>query len=144
MADGDAIDEHIAVWEHLSKAGFIDGSYTYTAGNELPSSAPTNPYARYLRLNYDGIYGTASAGTPNSPRHNLKIGNQIPSDLLFEIDRKTDDGSPTSGSFQFSNYDGGGSGGVAPTGSAGCYSAGPPVNWVVTTSIPNCGAASLF
>jgi len=26
---GGAVDEQIAVWEHLSKAGFINGSYTY-------------------------------------------------------------------------------------------------------------------
>jgi type II secretory pathway pseudopilin PulG len=144
IADGDAIDEQIAVWEHLSKAGFIAGSYTYTAGAELPSSVPTNSYARHLRLNYDGIYGTGVASAPNVRRHNLKLGNQIPSDLLFEIDRKTDDGLPTSGVFQFSSYDGGGNGGVAPTGPAGCYSAGPPFNWVAATPIRNCGAASIF
>ena len=33
---GDAIDEHIAVWDHLSKAGFINGSYTYAAVPRLP------------------------------------------------------------------------------------------------------------
>ena len=26
---GGTIDEHVAVWEHLSKAGFVNGSYTY-------------------------------------------------------------------------------------------------------------------
>jgi prepilin-type N-terminal cleavage/methylation domain-containing protein len=31
---GATIDEHVAVWEHLSKAGFINGSYTYAAGAE--------------------------------------------------------------------------------------------------------------
>jgi Tfp pilus assembly protein PilE len=144
IADGEAIDEHIAVWEHLSKAGFIDGSYTYAAGVELPSSVPTNPYGRYLRLIYDGLYGAGTASAPNSPRHNLKMGNQIPSDILLEIDRKTDDGLPISGTFQFSSYDGGGSGGIAPTGLTGCYSSGPQVIWIATTSIPNCDAASLL
>ena len=34
------IDEDIAAWEHLSKAGFINGSYLYTAGaGETPASA---------------------------------------------------------------------------------------------------------
>src|SRR5258706_4315233 len=32
IALGDLADEHIAVWEHLSKAGFINGNYTYGAG----------------------------------------------------------------------------------------------------------------
>ena len=33
---GDAIDEHIAVWDHLSHAGFINGSYTYAVLPEPP------------------------------------------------------------------------------------------------------------
>ena len=140
IADGDTIDEHIAVWEHLSKTGFINGSYTYAAGAELPSSAPTNPYARYLRLNYDGAYGACGA----TLRHNIKTGNQIPSDILAEIDRKTDDGLATSGSFQFSAYDGGGTGATPPVGSGTCYAAGTPALWAATPPIPNCGGTGLF
>jgi prepilin-type N-terminal cleavage/methylation domain-containing protein len=147
IADGDTIDEPIAAWEHLSKSGFVNGNYTYAPFPESPGSAPTNPYARYLRLSYDGIYGTGVAGTPNTLRHNIKTGNQVPSDLLAEIDRKSDDGVPTSGSFQFSVYDGGGAGGaVAPTatGAGGCYALGPPVIWVATPPSPNCGGAGLL
>lgn len=144
IADGDTVDEQIAVWEHLSKSGFINGSFTYSAGAETPASAPTNPYARYLRLAYDGIYGIGTTAAPGVLRHNIKTGNQIPSDLLAEIDRKSDDGVPTSGSFQFSIYDGGGTGPVAPTGSGGCYQAGPPVIWTATPPNPNCGGAGLL
>ena len=135
-AGGGAIDEHIAVWEHLSKAGFINGSYTYAAGNETTTTAATNPYARYLRLIYDTAYGT---GTP-AARHNLKTGNQVPSDILAEIDRKIDDGNPVGGTFQFSLYDGGGGNGTAPT-PANCYTA---TAWNAATVEPNCGGASLF
>src|SRR5262245_44182681 len=60
-AGGGAIDEHIAVWEHLSKAGFINGSYTYAAIPETTNSAPSNPYARYLQLVYDNSYGAVAA-----------------------------------------------------------------------------------
>lgn len=137
---GGAIDEHIAAWEHMSKAGFINGSYTYAAGAETTASAPTNPYARYLRLIYDNVYGT---GTP-ATRHNLKTGNQIPSDILAEVDRKIDDGVATGGSFQFSAYDGGGTGGTAPTGSASCYAAAAPNNWTAASPVTNCGGSSLF
>jgi prepilin-type N-terminal cleavage/methylation domain-containing protein len=144
IASGGAIDEHIAVWEHLSKAGFINGSYTYAAGAETTASAPTNPYARYLRLSYDGVYGTGTTGAPLTARHNLKTGNQIPSDILAEVDRKIDDGVATSGTFQFSAYDGGGTGGVAPTGSGSCYAAATPNNWIAANPVTNCGGASLF
>lgn len=131
--------EYITAWEHLSKAGFINGSYTYAAAPETNLSAPTNPYARYLRIIYDNVYGT---GTPAN-RHNLKSGNQIPSDLMAEIDRKIDDGNPVGGTFQFSVYDGGGSGGVAPVGGAAnqCYLA---TTWSSATVDTNCGGSSLF
>jgi prepilin-type N-terminal cleavage/methylation domain-containing protein len=137
---GATIDEHIAAWDHLSKAGFITGSFTYAAAPETPASAPTNPYARYLRLIYDNIYGTN--GGP--ARHNLKTGNQIPSDILAEVDRKIDDGVATGGAFQFSTYDGGGTGGSAPTGAGSCYAAAAPNNWVAANPVTNCGGASLF
>ena len=138
---GGAIDEHIAAWEHLSKAGFINGSYTYAAGAESTASAPTNPYARYLRIAYDSAYGTAAPAP--ALRHNLKTGNQVPSDLLAEIDRKIDDGNPLGGTFQFTTYDGGGGGGVAPQGGAAnqCYSG---TAWSAATVDTNCGGASLF
>jgi prepilin-type N-terminal cleavage/methylation domain-containing protein len=141
IAGGDVIDEQIAVWEHLSRAGFINGSYTYTAGAETTASAPTNPYGRYLQMIYDNVYD----GTPTT-RHNLKTGNEIPSDLLAEVDRKIDDGSATGGSFRFSAYPGQSTGGgTAPTGSGGCYAAPPaPPNWVSNAPVPVCGGTSLF
>ncbi len=90
---------------------------------------------------YDNVYaGTATA------RHNLKTGNQIPSDILAEVDRKIDDGVADGGTFRFSVYAGQTSGGgTAPTGAAAatCYvaAAGP---WNAATPVNNCGAASLF
>ena len=140
---GAAINEYIAVWEHLSKAGFINGSYTYAAGNETNTSTATNPYARYLRLVYDNAYATgveAGTDTTLAKRHNLKTGNQVPSDILAEIDRKIDDGNPVGGTFQFSLYAGGGGNGTAPT-AADCYSG---TAWNAATVRTNCGGASLF
>ena len=131
-------DEYIAVWEHLSRSGFINGSYTYNESPEISSSAPTNPYGRYLRVIYDAVYGTGGGAA----RHNIKSGNQIPSDIMAEIDRKIDDGNPVGGVFQFSTYDGGGTGGTAPTGGAAgqCF-----VGMVWTApSVTNCGGASLL
>ena len=139
IAGGGTIDEHVAAWDHLSKAGFINGSYTYAVVPETNASAPTNPYARYLRVIYDNNYA-ANAG---ALRHNLKTGNQIPSDIMAEIDRKIDDGNPIGGTFQFSTYNGGGAGGVAPVGGAAnqCYVGTAWSSAVVDT---NCGGTSLF
>lgn len=143
IAGGDAIDEHIAAWEHLSRAGFINASYAYAVSPETETSAPTNPYARYLRLIYDNAYGTGTSET----RHNLKTGNQIPSDMLAEVDRKIDDGVATSGTFQYSAYDGGGGGDdddKAPEGSGKCYQAAAVNNWTANKPRANCGGAGLF
>jgi len=134
---GGTIDEHIAVWDHLSHAGFINGSYTYALLPETPATAPANPYVRYIQVIYDNAYGT---GAP-ALRHNIKTGNQIPSEILSEIDRKIDDGNPVGGVFQFSPYNGG-AGGTPPTGGAAgqCYVG---TTWTAPT-VSNCGAASLL
>jgi len=132
------IEEHIAVWEHLSRAGFVNGSYTYAAA-EGPASVPTNPYVRYIQVMYDNAYGPDPAPVPPpAVRHNIKTGNQIPSDILAEIDRKVDDGNPVGGVFQFSVYNGG-AGGTAP-GGATCLTGG---TWTAPL-IANCGGASLL
>lgn len=138
--NGATINEHVAVWEHLSKSGFINGSYTMNGlatTTEAAGSAPTNPYAMYMRLIYDAVYDPAGQS-----RHNLKTGNQIPSDILAEVDRKVDDGIATGGSFRFSAFT---ASGAAPIGSGvgGCYTAATGV-WAVQPPVTNCGGASLF
>jgi len=137
---GATIDEQIAVWEHLSRAGFINGSYTYAAAPETTSSAPTNPFGRYLQMIYDNVYDPPASAV----RHNLKTGNQIPSDILAEIDRKIDDGSATAGSFRFSAYPGQTGAGTPPVGSGSCYLAAAPNGWVANAPVPVCGGTSLF
>lgn len=137
---GATIDEHIAAWEHLSKAGFVNANYAYAPSPETTTSAPTNPYSRFLKLAYDNAYG---AGTSDMA-HNVKTGNQIPSGILAEVDRKIDDGLATSGAFRFSSYDGGGSGGTAPAGAGACYAASGNTLWSSTSPVDNCGGASLL
>jgi prepilin-type N-terminal cleavage/methylation domain-containing protein len=123
--------EATLAWEHLSKAGFINGTYTCAAAVSQATS-PTNPYGSFLEIAYDTSYGNAGAAS----RHNLKTGAQIPSDILGEIDRKIDDGNALQGSFRAEV-----GGGVDAT-TTNCYS-GPGV-WVSTSPGANCGGASLF
>jgi len=133
-AAGSAVREDIAAWEHLSRAGFITG--TYTAGTTYTiSSAPVNPYAMFLVLHHDNSYADTGVA-PGRP--NLKTGNQIPADLLAEIDRKIDDGNARLGSFRFSGHS---AAGTAPVESS-CHDNGV---WRITGAVePNCGATSLF
>ncbi|MDP2828564.1 MAG: prepilin-type N-terminal cleavage/methylation domain-containing protein [Sulfuricellaceae bacterium] len=134
-------NESLAVWDQLGKAGFINGAYTYVAGAAI-SDANTlkNPYAGFLQLIYDNQYGDESG----SNRHNLKTGNQVPVNILAEVDRKVDDGKPYTGAFQFSDYVG--PVGTAPT-VADCIVLGATpadAQWNVAMESNNCGGASIF
>jgi prepilin-type N-terminal cleavage/methylation domain-containing protein len=134
--------EDIYAWTHLASAGFLNGSYsatsTVTIGEIGQGNTPTNPYSQYLQLVYDGVYGTGTTASPAPLKHNLKTGSQVPSEILAEVDRKIDDGKPTSGAFQFSPYVA--LSGTAPT-LATCVLSGA---WAITTPETNCGGASLF
>ena len=137
--------ESILAWEHLSKAGFINGSYINSA-TVADSNTPKNPYAGFLQLIYDGEYGDPAV-TTNAKRHNLKTGNQVPVNILAEVDRKIDDGLPYSGAFQFSDY--AGPSGTAPT-AADCITPATtgtppdPAQWKISGESNNCGGASIF
>jgi len=135
------LGEHVLVWEHLSKGGFINGSYTCVLdANQSPASTPTNPFAVRLELAWDAIYD-GTVANPATARHNLKSGGQIPSDILAEVDRKIDDGSATGGTFRFSAYNGGAG---VPVGSGTCFLAAAPNQWSSATVAANCGGATLF
>lgn len=131
--------ESIHLWEHLSKAGFITGSYvsgsaTPTAGT---ANTPANPYGSLMQLIFDNVYREGGADT-GATRHNLKTGNNIPSDIMAEMDRKVDDGLANAGQVRHSTYAGAGTAGTFAecTGTGGV--------WLSTTQFANCGAALLF
>ena len=126
-------------WEHMSKAGFITGTYTCAAA-DAPTTTPVNPYGIYLEVIYDGVYG----GAASPPRHNVKTGAQIPVEIISEMDRKIDDGAPNTGGFQFSIFAGQGVAPAAP-GAANCIDvATPAAVWNTTNGNTNCGGSSLI
>lgn len=127
-----AILESISAWEHLSKAGFITGSYVYAAV-AAPANTPANPYGSLVQLIFDNVYQDAAPVA----RHNLKTGNNIPSDILAEVDRKIDDGMGNAGQLRFSTF-----GGAVNTGGI-CFNTTSGA-WQSATPQSNCGAVSLF
>jgi len=124
------IDEQNAVWEHLSKAGFLTGSYTYAAGAATTASTPTNPYGAFSQLIFDAVY----QDTAPTSRHNFKTGANIPSDILAEVDRKVDDGKGNTGQLRYSSYG-------APSAYATCTTSD---SWKSQSPEANCGAAVLY
>jgi len=135
------VNEQTLVWNHLTQAGFLNGSYTFTDVVAADANTPKNPYSSFLELQYDNAYGT---GTPPQ-KHNLKTGAQVPVEIIAEVDRKIDDGLPYNGAFQFSPY--APSAGTAPS-IAGCINAAatPPAWNIIGSGVGtnNCGGASLF
>ena len=135
-------NEQTIAWNHLTAAGFLNGRYTMATANQgvLDANTPKNPYSTYLQLVFDNNYsGTAVI------KHNLKSGNQIPVEILAEVDRKSDDGNAIQGSFRFSRYTNASATGLPDVGA---YAAGvcsdATGQWHATKSETNCGAASLF
>ncbi len=127
-ADG----ESILAWEHLSKAGYLTGTYTCTSNNTIsPASVPQNRFGQHLQLIYDSSYaGNARDG------HNLKTGNDLPAAILAEVDRKIDDGNALRGTFRGSTY----STGAATD--AGCWD--PTSGQWSVSGAGTCGGALLF
>ena len=142
--NGSNPNETTLVWEHLSKSGFINGNFVFLDGTAKDETTPKNPYGQFVQLIYDDFYAVAGSAVAIQ-RHNLKTGNQIPVEIVAELDRKTDDGNGTTGSFVFSRFSAAGEsarpGAAAATGA--CMTEGGV--WTLTgqTQI-NCGGASLM
>jgi hypothetical protein len=129
------VDESTAAWEHLSKAGFMSGSYAYRAGDAVgPANTPVNSYGSLVQLIYDNAYQEGGSAT-GLVRHNLKTGSNIPSNILGEVDRKTDDGKGAEGVFRYSPFGG------AEGGLDNCFYSHA---WNSNRPVSNCGAAYLY
>jgi len=125
----DTAQESITAWFHLSRSGFITGTYDGIGVAPTPTNTPTNPYGSPMQLINDAVYEPAATAVA---RNNVKTGAGIPATILGEVDRKIDDGNPTLGEFRFSTFNGPG---VACMNVPG---------WDVNNNQTNCGAASLF
>ena len=132
--------EEILAWNHLTSAGFLNGSFTTASGDALATDAnnPKNPYSVYIQIIYDQNWGV----TGNTVlKHNLKTGSQVPVEIIAEVDRKIDDGLPYAGGFQYSIYV---PNGGTPLTPAQCVNTGTPATWNIGGGNTNCGGASLF
>ena len=140
LIDGitNGVGESICAWYHLSRAGFITGSYTGIGATNLAAAAnatnaPSNPFGGFMQLFFDNSY----SGVANNV-HNVKTGTNIPATVLAEVDRKIDDGLPDTGTFRFSPWQGS----VAAT--CGVVVVGAATTWAVAANASQCGGSSLF
>jgi len=128
-------NERALVWVHLEAAGYLTGGYTNTgatvAANAYdcpPTTCPDNGFGSGMNLSYGALVQTGAANA-----HELISGRGIPVEVIAELDRKVDDGSPDSGAMQLGKAGTGWSG----TDMALCITGG---NYQLQNPGDNCAA----
>ncbi len=95
FGNGDAAvgdNEETIVWHHLAEAGFISGSYSGVDSACTDVVCPSNPYNGYYRISK-----TSTELDSVNSAYQLAIGENIPVEVLYELDLKIDDGVAGSG-----------------------------------------------
>ena len=121
FGDGTIIDtESPYAMQHLTGAGYLrcpQCTYAPAAALAVLPSADNslqNQYGGVMAIFVDGAgLGSAAASTDTyvpvtagdrRPRLGVHTGSNIPSNIIAEVDRKLDDGSPETGDFRASDY----------------------------------------
>lgn len=99
----DDSQERASVWQQLALAGFITGNYdgaqlAVGSATDLecgPQTCPQNPFNGFYKISY-----SAQAVESKSPAHEIYTGDQIPVNILSQLDVRLDDGRANSGRFR--------------------------------------------
>ena len=138
-------DEALAMWEHLSKSRFVQGSYN--GGSAAPNQndtdqAPRNAFNGFLILFRSQDYFDTNA-TPTE-QLNLVLGAGIPVNVLAELDRKIDDGLPQSGVLRHTVTSGGKFAALSVS-TADCVNlTTTPPTWDIATNQQLCNGVYLY
>ena len=144
--DGSGWTEALALWEQLSKSGFIQGNYTGGSTQptqNTPNLAPRNAFNGFLVLFNTADYEDIGSGSP-SVKLNLVLGAGIPVNVLAELDRKIDDGLPRTGVLRHAIASGATFSDIGQS-TADCVnsSATPPI-WDIARNEQNCNGVYLY
>ncbi len=138
-----------ALWEHLSKAGFINGSYTGGGGNVEPSTsngaAPFNPFNSAIVVARTPDYVDVALAPPS--RLQLVVGRGTPVDIARELDTKLDDSNPETGNLRSTQSTVGlltGSSGWGADGGGCVTGAAGSRTWDVNADSQDCNTVFLF
>lgn len=140
-------DELNAVWEHLSKAGFIKGNFNGGDGNAPTAGntdvSPVNVFSSPVVVSRDSSYEDPDTSDP-APKLLLYMGQNVPVDIARELDVKLDDGNPQTGTLR-NAQDGGEDPEIYQSGT-GCVGIpdGPDNAWNIEEGAQNCNPVYLF
>jgi prepilin-type N-terminal cleavage/methylation domain-containing protein len=96
-AAADTYNEANALWEQLSKAGFIQGAYEGTPNTEPNTTnnlAPLNAFNNVITIGRTADYEATGVA---QVRLNVVMGRGVPVSIMRELDVKLDDGVPDTG-----------------------------------------------
>ncbi|MBF0463052.1 MAG: prepilin-type N-terminal cleavage/methylation domain-containing protein [Magnetococcales bacterium] len=150
--------EPALVWLHLAKAGFITGAFD---GKPLrpgdlhgwscpPETCLLNAFNAPMIFIYANEQTGVSWASDTAYSNQLWLGKNIPVELIAELDRKMDDGNPSTGHFRVGDgfIEGVPAlvGDVCATGGklAKKDQEGSPFKWDVKNQAADCGAVLLF
>ena len=141
------------MWEQMSKAGFISGSYLGTGGGAEPTASnglsPFNPFGGAIIVVRSNDYLDVSAARP--ARLHLIVGRRTPVDVSRELDVKLDDSRPSTGGLRSALSPGAALAGTPAWGGSSntCTTtvtnpAADTTTWDVATDDQDCNTVFLF
>ncbi len=144
---GGPYKEPNALWEHLSKAGFITGAYPGTVGEPSADNGftPVNPFGSPMVVARTDNYMDVTAGQPI--RLHLVIGRFTPVDIARELDTKLDDSNPETGNLRSAATGAGPLAGSSAWGGSntGCVdTSGATAFWDVNADTQDCNTVFFF
>ncbi len=136
--------ERALVWSHLQAAGYITGNFPDPPANPVvtgmyncpTTECPDNGFGQGMVID-NGAY--QQSGGVNA--HELLTGRAIPSDVLAELDRKIDDGTPSAGSMQLGTT---GAGWGTAADIAACQATTPANPNLYNMQAPSANCAAVF
>jgi len=140
-AGATAFAEPNALWEHLSKAGFIEGAYTGDPAVPTTTSkqTPLNAFNNIVVMGRTPDYHDPG---PAQVRLSLVLGRGVPVDIAREVDIKLDDGLPLAGVLRLAIDDPGNIFGPIGATDPGCRSAADEYD--VAGDVQDCNIMFLY
>jgi prepilin-type N-terminal cleavage/methylation domain-containing protein len=139
-------NEASALWEQVSKAGFIQGAYLGTPNVEPNTTNNLSPLNAFNNVVTIGRTGDFEGVSP--VKLHVVVGRGVPVNIIQELDIKVDDGVPNTGIIRATVADGAVTvfAGANTWGGreAACVIGAAPMVWDIANDAQDCNGVLLF